>query len=354
MITRASDYQFITPLGQINGGILPAREVAANGSLNVLRAEDCDFAIEALDERMSLNNGQPAWPLNPSMVVKRQDWYRFRSTMASRVFTESDATGAGRYRSYISPVDWNYVFTAGDFHSEEPWGSYGHGEHLTDVYPNCVLSGHAPSSSTDWPSKVWNNDYVRLFYYDLKRSDRLLLGGELWRPTMTLTRTYHDEDNNQTTQEQPSSFTDYAFLDYVYREHQSGRKRRYYGYTDGTVTFTVPKHQIATEAILVVLDELDVVDYINDNRYEWARSRVYNVNWNASGLVTMPKDAFVRTEDYLVSVAQEVGVEVPFTTTTLDIPAHVANWLLGYWLIVKYNFRSEIRSLNWGWTPNGN
>ena len=47
MINTPQDYQLVTPVGVIDGGILPARDVAADGSAHTLRAEDDCFLAEA-------------------------------------------------------------------------------------------------------------------------------------------------------------------------------------------------------------------------------------------------------------------------------------------------------------------
>ncbi len=47
MITQPQDYQLVTPVGLVDGGILPARDVAADGSAHTLRAEDDCFLAEA-------------------------------------------------------------------------------------------------------------------------------------------------------------------------------------------------------------------------------------------------------------------------------------------------------------------
>jgi hypothetical protein len=56
MINTPQDYRLVTPVGQIDGGILPARDVAADGSAHVLRAEDVCFLAEAASRAWAYYN----------------------------------------------------------------------------------------------------------------------------------------------------------------------------------------------------------------------------------------------------------------------------------------------------------
>lgn len=65
MLSSASEYKIITPPAGIviNGGILPARDVASGDASNVLRGEDACFLAEAAARmrRYSGTSGTPSW-----------------------------------------------------------------------------------------------------------------------------------------------------------------------------------------------------------------------------------------------------------------------------------------------------
>ena len=129
MIESAQDYQLVTPVGQIDGGILPARDVAADGSAHAVRAEDLCFALEAVKER-DFKQLVPFPSMQPSHVVDRSDWNNVWSWL------RADAYGpraiADKNVLAISPTEGfsPIPFTAG----------LGDILTLNDLYPNATLS----------------------------------------------------------------------------------------------------------------------------------------------------------------------------------------------------------------------
>ena len=349
MITRAQDYQLTVPVGVIDGGILPARDVAADGSSSVLRAEDLCFSIEALKERLAINDQIDVSSLNlpnPKLTVKRDDWVPLWYGLASYIYTGYDGGGVLSVTKRLSVIDETAVFTNCDLDIPVRQVTY-----LSNCFPGVVLSSrYVPG---DRPGYVWYNDFVRGFYYDLRCADRLLLGGGLWPIRGTLLRTYHDEDNNITTSEDVSNFKGHAYFDYVYRVSSGGRKRRYYGYTGGGMSFSLPYHQLATSAELLIVDSITATyhPYDDSRREEVARFHNYALTWDRNGVVTVPASAWKHTETDLEALAAEFNLSVPFVTTSLTVPAYLSIMPEAIWLVVRYNFRTEIRSINWQWVP---
>ena len=141
-------------------------------------------------------------------------------------------------------------------------------------------------------------------------------------------------------------------MDYANRTGGSyGWKRRFNGYTGGSMTFTLPKYQRALSAELFVLENILLSSYDTGTRYVY-RFRKHQLTWSASGVVTIPDAAWKRTESDLVALAAEFGIQVPVTTSSQQVANSVITVLdARRWLVVNYNFRTEIRSLNWQWTP---
>ena len=153
MIERAQDYQLVTPVGQIDGGILPARDVAADGSAHALRVEDACFLAEAASR---------AWA-----------YYKFftsgRATMAASHCLDAEVVnnaqgliqqcteyGASRYVFARTPVvKGEYVMNVGGNTSID--AALGILYQGVASVPNFVGNGVSFALSTDELRKVWYN-----------------------------------------------------------------------------------------------------------------------------------------------------------------------------------------------------
>lgn len=350
MINDAADYQFITPVGNIDGGILPARDVAADGSKLTLRAEDLCFGIEALNERMSLSNYSPSpWAVmpSPSLVVKRNDWIELWHILQLAVFNRNDngntfaSDSSGDTYKWITAIDPSAVFADADFPEQRRYW------YLNTFYPSAVLSSRYADG--DRPGYVWHNDFIRGFYYDLQRADRLLLGGKLWPISGTVTVTDHDIDTNTSASENVRRFHRYAYFQYASKSG-GGYKRKYHGYTGGSMTFTLPLHNLATSAELLVMDEI-YWTYRNSSEGKLGRFHRHTLTWDSNGVVTIPAAAWQCSETDLEGIAAGLNLDLPFTTSAQTIPGYLNLIVEAVWLVVRYDFRTEIRSLNWQWTP---
>jgi len=351
MITNATDYQYVTPVGQINGGILPARDVAADGSSSVFRAEDLCFATEAVDERLSISRGSTSRDLPvPTLALYQLDWDAIWYNLSYCLFHGSDSrTDRPRTNLLATAIDPNAVFAPGDYNELF--------DHLNDYYPGSVMASHYHA----YPQMgfAWDNDCVRGFYYDLEMSDRVcFISG--WPITGTLTTTKHDEDVTTTTSESFYALSDgKAQFGYAYRTGtRRGRKRVYTGVTGGSLTFTLPLSDKAASAELVWVESITGNYHAEKPDAKTIRSyrtRHVDLTWNSAGTVTIPSAVFVHSESQLEEIASDMGLDFPFfiaSTEYSDIPGALNVQTRGAWLIVTYDFRTEIRSLNWQWQPS--
>lgn len=335
MITRAQDYQTITPVGVIDGGILPARDVAADGSDHTLRAEDRCFAIEAVNERNSVVNYSSSVQLpSPSLTNWGEGLDIVHKRLKNAVFDPGRA------------IALSAVFTSADYSTEK-------------ASLNAIVSGSVLSSCYVRPTPfskmfVLNNDPLRRFYYDLQRSDRLSIGDRITQGGSQV-YTIHDEDDNDETS------VNYAIDDvrgwFRYRSRRSGRtgwRRIYEGLTSGNLTMTLPLISLATSAELVV--EYHIQYYIDSDFHELFRVRKFQLALDGSGVVTVPEAAWKITESDMEDLADELSLDMPFVTTGNTYPTYPTLYVTvaHRWVIVLYDFRTEIRRLNWQWTPPAN
>jgi len=115
----------------------------------------------------------------------------------------------------------------------------------------------------------------------------------------------------------------------------------------------LPYYQLATSAELLIVDSITATyhPYDDSRREEVARFHNYALTWDRNGVVTVPASAWKHTETDLEALAAEFNLSVPFVTTSLTVPAHLSIMPSAIWLVVRYNFRTEIRSINWQWVP---
>ena len=337
MITRAQDYQTITPVGVIDGGILPARDVEANGSAHTLRAEDRCFAIEAVNERNSVVNYTPSSAADPLPSPSLTNWGEGLDIVHKRLKNAVFDTGRA--------IAQSAVFASADHATEK--------SSLNDLVSGCVLSS-CYSSPTPFSKRfVLNNDSLRRFYYDLQRSDRLSVADRITQSGSQVF-TFHDEDDDYGTPVNYAMVDVRSMFDYRTRRNATGYRRRYQGLTSGNLTMTFPLFELAASADLVV--EYHIQYYIGNDFHELFRVRKFQLAWDSFGVVTVPETVWKITESDMENLAGELSLVMPFVTTSNVYPTYpvlyvtVAHW----WVIVCYDFRTEIRSLNWQWTPPAN
>ncbi len=351
MIDTATDYQYVTPVGQINGGILPARDVAADGSSSVIRAEDLCFATEAVYERLAISKDSTSRDLPvPTLPLYQLDWDSIWYNLSYCLFHGSDSmTSRPSSGLLATAIAQNAVFAEGDYAELV--------DHLHDYYPGSVLESHYHA----YPKMgfAWDNDYVRGFYYDLEMSDRVcFISG--WPITGTLTTTKHDEDSTTTTSDSYYGLSDgKAQFRYTPRTgSKSGYKRVYTGVTTGSLTFNLPLSDKAATAELVWVESITGNYHSEKPDAQTIRSyrtRRVDLAWNSAGVVNIPSDVYVHTENQLDAIAADMGLAFPIAITSTDyadIPGSLLVQTRGAWLIVRYDFRTEIRSLNWQWQPS--
>ena len=334
MITRAEDYCLITPIGVINGGILPARDVAGNGAASALRAEDLCFALEAVKERHISNSAAGTLP-SPSHVKDRSDLTLIWDELLNCAYT---------YR--VPVVSLSETFPDIGYVREDK------GFDLWDWYP-----GAMQDSCRSALSSVLDNDYLRRFYYDLLRAERLLImanGESYGLGSWTASGTYVDNVGNQyTISANGSGGINYgrlpAELNCIQYKYSSGIYNRYfYGVREVSMSHVLPLADRVQSAWHIVCYELNVISTgSTDNNYYYF-VRAYPCSVTAAGIVANG-GAFLPDYD-IVSECETLGYSFPTQITGHDTP-YASLRILRSWLVVDYNFRTEIRSLNWQWTP---
>ena len=331
MITQAQDYQLIAPVGIINGGILPARDVAAGGEAHSLRAEDMSFALEAVLER---DFAQIAHQLpSPSHVMRRSDMNDVWEHLRRCVFpTPAYSIGRAISRSETFPqISYTTTLPGGE---------------LRDYYPNAHL---ASCWTADITRHTLDCQFWRFFYFDLARSDRLLMTDFA---LFTGSASYTDASQNtyQITKNAESSFNlSEARLRGIGYQFRSGTYHRYsYGTSNEAMTCSLPLPNRLSSVTLIVSYELRVRG-VTDNGYtSYYFTRSFDCQITATGC-TVPSAAFLVGYD-VVSEAESLGHSLPSTKSSSSTGlAHVS--IVNGWVVADYDFRTEIRSLNWAWKP---
>ncbi|MBO7689034.1 MAG: hypothetical protein J6V72_21830 [Kiritimatiellae bacterium] len=338
MITRAQDYQIITPVGIVNGGILPACDVAANGSVHVLRAENLDFAIEAVNERRGVF-GAGAVGLAPSLPVRRQDWYELAGWLDLLLSAGGGGTGRESWAAYQSasfaPIAYTATFP---------------GSTAAQIWPAAkVVERAASAAAANFPA-VLGGAALRHFFYALQFADRYCLD-----PAVTPfqgSATYTDQNGAaSTTASCAQGYFDAAderVLGYGYDEDYA-YIRKVWGIQSATLSCTVPLPALVADACMVCLYKLEGFD--DSTSGTWYFSRQIPLSVPASGVVSVPPAAWLADFDILAE-ATALGFNFPERPSAGigRLNQVSVNTVLAR-LVVSYDFRTEIRSLNWQWTP---
>lgn len=347
MINTPQDYQLVTPVGVIDGGILPARDVAADGSAHVLRAEDMCFAIEAVKERnfqQISSSGVYGFP-SPTHLT--------RVRLGQEVFYDwNDIWGMLRAVCFEAPVR---AIDPGAQFAPTPY-TQSYSFDLADFYPSAVL---ASCHVSDITSYVLDNAFWRRFYFDLKRADRLCVnGGSLYHlGSWSATGTYTDRAGN--TYQVSSSDTGYitstsrtAPVRAIWYSYRNGAFRRTaYGTSNCTMTRTnLPGVGRVTSAVAVVAYRLSVKGVGESDRATYYFARGYPCTITNAGVVVDPS-MFLASGFDIVSECETLGHSFPAEVQASENTGDAKVEITATYLVANYNFRTEIRSLNWNWTP---
>lgn len=171
MISDRSKYRFVTPPDwmEINGGILPARDVADDGSSSVLRGEDACFLTEAARRAFAYRRyGTPFNSLDENAVGEEISTNPVGGAIHNIVEYPSHSYNSVKYAIPGSP---SFV------------GSYVKDVGSGDIMAG-VLSGgmyiFAPSNPS-WGGLqgVLDSDAIRRAYYDLRQSGCFVFDGDL-------------------------------------------------------------------------------------------------------------------------------------------------------------------------------
>ena len=185
MINSRSDYVVAEPPQgiTIDGGIMPARDVADDGSWKILRGEDPSFLMEAglrINAYAGFTNTYPysgSFPYQVKHELSRQDL----EAAIYQIHRGSHSSGSGMYTWPEAPVFISPTYS-GTTTGGTSWRYYADAlsSYSTDsrTVIDSVLTSATKSQSTTWRYQSWNqNGYdnqlraarIRDMYYDLNR-----------------------------------------------------------------------------------------------------------------------------------------------------------------------------------------
>ena len=358
MISDATDYQYISPVGLINGGILPARDVAADGSSLTVRAEDVDFALEAAHERSHIYRAPsdlpPSLP-SPTILVKptispsspipsvQNAWsviggyvYRDTKVLPGEGTDTTPVACIDPMATFpdIEPVEYNY--------NPDIW--YSGNPSFIALYPNTrIFSGFYQA---DYGQRVLDYDYLRHFYYSLQRAERLWLDGyasSVCKSFGTLSGTDTREHPYTNTYDGTNDFTLVSSASGIsYRYVGDDTYQRYtYGVTSASMKCIPSMSSCVAAAKVIALYHIRI--YHTELVKHYYYTKVYDCSINSG--IEIPA-AFVIDP---LAVANEIGVPFPATVSGDYRVLEVTR--LAMYFVAWYDFNTEIRSLNWQWTP---
>ena len=346
MITRPQDYLLVTPVGLINGGIIPARDVAADGSAHVLRTEDLCFAIEAARERDLTGYYSAASFPTPSHVLREYDWgSTWQNLRAINFNSGSFNSRFPRAVAYAEPFsDISYTQYTGALPTE--LSTHFPNAYVASCFSSVASKGHVLDVTSMW----------RGFYFDLQNADRLQMG-QSYNGSFTAVGSYGDTFTNSVTNAttEPTGFG-YHIHEIAYDHEGSTTGERIqsaqFGIVSASLSTAIPAPALVSSAQLVALYSLWIqpeAGYKTGVYYYFTKS--YNVAVTGTS-ITVPAD-FLLPQFDLATVCASLGHALPQRIEKAVSWNNTGAWVncQKTFLVVNYNFRTEIRSLNWQWTP---
>lgn len=346
MINTPQDYQLVTPVGVIDGGILPARDVAGDGSVHALRTEDMCFAIEAVKERnfrQISSSGVYAFP-SPTHLTRVRfmrdvfyDWNLIWGMLRSVCF-ESSVRAIDPYEQF-APTPYTQSYSFG----------------LANFYPSAFL---ASCHVSDITSYVLDNAFWRRFYFDLKRADRLCVnGGSLYHlGSWSATGTYTDQAGNtyQVLTSDIGNITSTSRVAYIHAIGYNYRNGAYHRVTYGTSNCTMTRTSLpdigkVVSAVAVVAYQLSVTGAGESVNSDYYFARGYPCTITPAGVVVDPS-MFLSSGFDIVTECESLGHNFPAEASSMK-GGYASVVIRATYLVANYNFRTEIRSLNWNWAP---
>lgn len=348
MITRAQDYQFITPVGVVDGEILPKRDKRTNGSAHALRTEDLCFAIEAARERdLSGYYSSAAFPA-PSHVLRENDWETIWQNLRSINFHAGsfDSRFPRAVASAEPFSDISYTQYTGALPTE--LSTHFPNAYVASCFSSVASKGHVLDVTSMW----------RGLYYDILRADRLQIG-QSYNGSYTYVNSYGNTYTNQVsnaTNEPTGSNRHLQEIAYDQEGSTTNERLRsaQFGIASASLSTSVPLPGLVSAAKLVALYSLWVqpdAGYKPGTYYFFTRS--YNVSVSGSS-ITVPVAYLLPQANFdLVTVCGNLGHTLPQSILKTGSWNNTGAWVQcpRMFLVVNYNFRTEIRSLNWQWTP---
>lgn len=390
MITNAADYEFVTGITNgevlIDGGIMPARDVAVETSSNVpplmqprcLRGEDMAFLAECAGERNTVMEQQQA-----------QAHAYTRSITAAQIDSiQSDLTryirppNGGNDNLYVTP---DYQF------GQHRINAYAQSEAdpnltaynwFTEVYPDAVYK--TPASEN--PNPLVAND-VRAMFYDAQMTRRPVPTGNFWgavtwpykpgadynvRIVSDTQRKVHESNWTAPGEtSNPADFIDSAVL-YWYsgNGYQAGTTyspSRFYVYTrkpsSFQMTITIPQ-----EIRDYVENELTVMLFVFSNT-SVAKYNASNINYDYKYVRDMWGFPLEKTANangqVTVTLADVAGIQDAIQQDFTSRGYNEFQWygspqkfvffrgivIMGCPLICKLKDHTDFSSLDWQWTP---
>ena len=358
MIESAQDYQLVTPVGVIDGGILPARDVEAGGLAHTVRAEDLCFAIEATRERDLYGQSMASSYPTPSLVLRKKD--------CEMVWHELRYVGYDGYTA--SPVP--RVVDSEESFADVPYTAGAAPSTLPALFPNvyvqsCFGSVAGRNCVVDLTS-MW-----RGFYYDLSRADRLQLR-QSFNGSYTTTNMYGARSSNQVLtgtggkgDVAPIAWGSSIIQRIGYYDPTEGYSSQrvrsaQYGVESASVSTDVPLPGLVTSAKLVGVYELYVQETpgrATPTVYYFTRA--YNVSVSGSA-IHVPLDFYLPQSSFdLLTVCKTLGHALPESYTRVSSFDNTGAYVQcdRSFLVANYNFRtnnlnsSASRAFGWNWTP---
>lgn len=353
MISDRSKYRFVTPPDwmEINGGILPARDVADDGSSSVLRGEDACFLTEAARRAFAYRRyGTPFNSLDENAVGEEISTNPVGGAIHDIVEYPSHSYNSVKYAIPGSPS------FAGSYVKD-----VGSGDIIAGV-----LSGgmyiFAPSAPSGGLQGILDSDAIRRAYYDLRQSGCFVfdgdLGGAYLNTPSRVFRVYdYDAEHGWTmSSESVTQDTGGGVVGFNKSTYELGKG--YYRVNDWTMTNVVPTG--TGTSVPTPISRLYGADV--QCHAVFAVSVYHKAGANASGVWyndAIVMDAEISSDGtvYIGSLTADqvktaVGGARNIPTTWGDVPngADVSISVSPRALVFRDN-EIDTSSIDWGWEP---
>lgn len=379
MIDNAADYEFVTGITNgevlINGGIMPARDVAVQTQSEVpllmqprcLRGEDMAFLAECAGERNTVMEQAQAQAHSYTKNISASQIGGIQSALARYIRPPADAFD----NLYLLP---DYAFAdrridAGQY-VRPNWGLMSH-NFFTLVYPDCGYTSSALSHSPD----PFKSDDVRAMFWDAQMSRRPVPTANTWDLTWPLrppagsnvsvtstTQRYLQEANwsgakpdGSRGEDFDNSATIYGYGGVGY-SYPSGYYVYYRKPTSFSMTVSIPQaiRDWVDDDVTAVVFVLQICQMTDGNGTQTFHDDLFGFPFaksaNQNGEVTITLADVQHILDTTSASLTERGYN-EFGWHGNTIMSNRYNYILGCPLVCKLTDHTDFSSLNWQWTP---